>query len=256
MDKLHWALDSLVLREDTFFGYGWLFHEEKTLRHLRLEIGFAASKATSLMDLECDKPRDDVAAAYPGHATAQWPGYMIFGGFPQPADTISGLTLIGSFDDGEPVRVEIPLDRVTPIQVRYPRSAFPGHAWRLLKRGKLRRLYWDYRMFLQYTPKSPADSPDYIPTLLRQQPGPIAMVIDHDLGGGANRYKEQWAAEKIKAGFTVLALSFQVATLTHVLTIQGQELAVLIHGLDSDPNHGPLTPESPTPPPLVGVAAR
>lgn len=234
MDKLHWALDSLVLRDDTLFGYGWLFHEEKALRSLNLEIRFAGGDAASRMELEFDKPRDDVAAAYPACATAQKPGYMIFGGFKAPAERMAGLALVGEWEDGEAIGVDIPLASVTPIPVKYPRSAFPLRAWDLLRQGKLRRLYGEYRAFRHYTSKDPADSPDSVPTLLRQRQNPIVLVVDHDLGGGANHYREQWVADKIKAGFDVLVLGFHVPTLTHVLKVQGQgvDLRYDIPGLD------------------------
>jgi glycosyltransferase involved in cell wall biosynthesis len=97
--------------------------------------------------------------------------------------------------------------------------------WPLLANGQFRILFDKAKRYLGGRPQAALANAKIIRGMLT--PGELrcsVLIIDHELGGGANQYRKRIVAEKVTEGATVFILSFHVATLSYVLTIQNKRL--------------------------------
>jgi glycosyltransferase involved in cell wall biosynthesis len=242
-DKLHWSVDSLVLRGRTCFGFGWIFHEEREIIELRLlvqrgvpeEVGIAATMA---------RPRHDVASHFNSSPRSLHCGFVLFGaGGARPARA-AVIRFRGVFADGEIFELVVPQAKITHLDgdVSHLRRArlrqlwnFAFRAARLCLTGKFAQVMektGDYRRRASLSTASAVEQ-------VRERMGGgerqvVVLIVDHDLGGGANQYREQLVARKIAQGATVFVLSYHLASLSLQLAIRsaGVDHKLLIAGYE------------------------
>ncbi len=232
MDKLHWEVSSLVIRDGTYFGYGWIFHEEKGIREIRLKVSFSNGESQSIV-ASVGKSRKDVAATFPAFATAQHSGFFLLGCCYQEQESSGDLLLQVTFEDDFVSELHVPraciksvgTDSIAPggISMRQFVARVKRNLY-LFKRFKVASVLAKIRRYLGNKPLSRlAKGEDVRKILSASELCNIVLVIDHDLGGGANHYRERLVTEKVDEGATVLILSCAIETLSYVLMVRSKQ---------------------------------
>ncbi|MBL8383435.1 MAG: glycosyltransferase [Burkholderiales bacterium] len=218
---MKYSIDRLVVRGRRVFGFGWLFHPEYPVSAVRLELTLSDGGTVSI-PVEFGRTRDDVADAFPGVATALRAGFFLYGGWSGGAATSAAL--VGTAGDGSGFRLAAPMSDMAapgdrPALVPDKRM-LAARAWAMLRRGQWRELL---RKAGRHARVQAGPRP-YTPAALRRLLGSrqALLVIDHDLGGGANMYRERVLAGHLAAGGSAVLFTYQVQTLEHVLEIRSR----------------------------------
>jgi glycosyltransferase involved in cell wall biosynthesis len=229
VDKLHSEVGSLVVRDGTYFGTGWVFHEEKAIREVRLLVRFANGKSQSIA-ASIGKPRDDVAASFSAFATAKHSGFFLLGSCNQEPNNFSNLFLRVTLEDDSVAELHVPQACIKSFgRDDIAAGGMSMHQFvtgvkrslYFVKRFQLASLLAKIRRYFGNRPTSILEKGEDVRKILdASELRNIVLVIDHDLGGGANHYRERLVTEKINEGATVLIFSYYVATLSYVLMVR------------------------------------
>lgn len=229
MNKLHWSLDSLIFREGAFFGFGWVFHEEKEIHDLKLMVQLPDG-VIQFIHAEISKPRMDLAKHFSQFDAALHSGFLLLGSVSAESIANAKLFLSGTFVDGLSFELNIPNSHVIGLneQERPERYVFAKQFRMMLQRGMRLIMNREFTLLKQkigrqFQLHQTAIDPrvhSIEEQLNEVQRNAITLIIDHDLGGGANHYRERLVQDKIQSGNTVLILSFQVANLSPVLMLK------------------------------------
>lgn len=233
MDKLHWSIDSLIIRDGTCFGFGWIFHEEKEIKDLQLKVRVKNEKFLTIT-AEIGKPREDVAARFLQFSTALHSGYMFFGSCNQKSEQFGDLYLHGTIADDLTFDLNIQQTGVMDLAPHYMKVdravmrqlvTFLKRGLHLLRHGQFACLWEKTKRYLQARPESFLTDTETVQKKLhltnRQS---IVLVIDHDLGGGANSYREQLVSGKIADGDIIFIFSYHVVSLSYMLIVRSKQL--------------------------------
>ncbi|MCF7970203.1 MAG: glycosyltransferase [Methylococcaceae bacterium] len=224
LKKLHWSVDSLIFKNGTCYGFGWVFHEEKEIQDLKLMIKFANSE-TLVITAELGKLKDNIAADFPKYPLAMNSGYTFLGSYSQDEKQFIKLTLCGTFADN--LAFEINITQYLSAKYVYVRqlTIFCKRGWYLFKTRQFASLYEKVKRYILGRPKSFLAEPEILcKKLTLNELESAVLVIDHDLGGGANHYRDRLVAEKIKEGFTIIIFSYHIPTLSYLLIIKNKRL--------------------------------
>jgi hypothetical protein len=141
---------------------------------------------------------------------------------------------VGKFSDNEPFELAIPRTFINlpdshPVSshrlIARQISSLMRRGWPLLVDGQFYILFDKARRYLRGRPRAFLTNAQIIREILTPSELRCSiLIIDHDLGGGANQYRKRIVDEKLTEGVTVFILSFHVATLSYVLIIQNQRL--------------------------------
>ncbi|EMA7645959.1 glycosyltransferase [Yersinia enterocolitica] len=233
MSKLHWSIDYFVQQNGTIFSYGWIFHEDKSITKLCLSL--PESDTDNVLKIDYGKCRDDVGAYFSSFEQAKHSGYIIYGSFGSEAKIVD-LKLLCTYSDGSTESVDIPnsclnvaidVDSGGATSKKLIFKQFMvllKRAFMLIKSGKFSLLYEKFSRYKNKTPSSNLDSAEDIFAFLnpaeREQ---VIFLIDHDLGGGVNHYRNRLIQEKMSAGYSALVLSFDITTLSYKLIVRGEK---------------------------------
>jgi glycosyltransferase involved in cell wall biosynthesis len=199
MNKFHWSVDSLIFRKNTIFGFGWFFHEDMEISTLNVQALFAENQQADI-SAEHGKSRIDVATAYPQFRFAKSSGFLVYGSYPELLENALRIDITGTLKDGTTFSIQVP-----PSQLKNLDTADAAG-----KPTDVRRLHNDNRVEI-------AD------TLLRKAGKNVVLVIDHDMGGGANQYREKLVEEKLDRGDVVMIFTYNVPTLKYRLYIRDHQ---------------------------------
>jgi glycosyltransferase involved in cell wall biosynthesis len=216
---LHYFLDSLVIRAGVAHGHGWAFPSRGTLRSLKVELSTSPGCTVEIAAV-CGFRRDDVAGLYADVAHAQYSGFRFQSRI--QVQSIQSAWLVIETEDGKSSRIQLNVSvddnafRISTRKFAFIRLA--EKAWRLVRQGQFGRLR---QAVSQYATRVPRRQKNLISALEKRIKGAAEkmaiMVIDHDLGGGANMYRERLLAPLLKCGESVLVLSFFMPKLQYVL---------------------------------------
>lgn len=234
MDKVHFGIDSLVFRGQTIFGFGWLFHALEEVATLSLRLVSADCQEVYDISVEHGKPRSDVQDSYSASPHSLNSGFVVYGGCAKRIDQITRLSLVGNLASGDRFEVTVSSACLTNLDapnacwshalLLHRTKSFLRRGWSLIKQGQFAALSDKARRHLRANHRCSEVSVDAIVHgLTLGGPGKSVLVIDHDLGGGANQYRDGLVADRLSRGATVLVLSYQVATLNHMLLIYGRQ---------------------------------
>lgn len=225
----------MVVRDGTYFGHGWVFHEVREIKGVSLKVNFANGESQSIV-AGIWKARDDVAATFPAYAAAKHSGFLLLGCCNHEPSSFTGLSLQVIFEDGMVTELQVPQTCIKNIGAG--NIATGGSSMRRLV-GKVKRNLYLFkglqiaslltkirRSLGNKPPSCLAKGEDVRKILDENELCHIVLVIDHDLGGGANHYRERLVAEKVSDGASVLILSCDLATLTYVLMVRTQRKTV------------------------------
>jgi len=236
MTDLFGLVESLVLKENLLFGFGWVFHARDDVTRVGLRLNFEDKKGSweTLLNVEAGKPREDIAKNFQDLPQALNSGFVIFCAFPGTAQPDS-ISLEVQLSSGKSTNLPIPPSRVIRFgckngdKVSRPMFGqfvvFLRRGLHLLREGQFIPLLQKATRYLKGGPGRALEDPyDLVQKLEEHEQKDLSLIIDHDLGGGANHYRDHMVASKMRAGKTVIILSYHVVTLSHMLIVRNTRL--------------------------------
>jgi glycosyltransferase involved in cell wall biosynthesis len=204
-------LDHLVVSSEALFGFGWAVPRQSRITRAWLDLRFA-TESTRRVAVSIERPREDVAAAFPDNPAAAQAGFMLLAGWPGERPQTASLAFDLADGDHHTVPLTLPVaDTPRPpagIGWRY----LAGRAWAHLRLGRLRTALHKYRELRRRSGTGLAAVPaGDLATALRGRA--VTLILDHSMGGGANAYRDRVIAELSAAGAAVVLLTLTVSAL-------------------------------------------
>ena len=223
-DNVHWSIDAITVHDQICCGHGWMFHESEEISEIRLEYQ-EADGSTGVFWIGERYARPDVASRYPDLPNAMLSGFTFFCSSIK-RNGVSQLTLSGIFPDGMELEIPVPRNGMgLRVKTATSNTRF-GYIFALLKRTVPLVLGLQFGTLFSKSTKylsrlrtrhdawsSMADMDVY-----RRQAA--SFVIDHDMGGGANNFREELVAELVKSGKTVMILKNNLPLLINILELR------------------------------------
>ncbi|MET3119115.1 glycosyltransferase involved in cell wall biosynthesis [Undibacterium sp. GrIS 1.8] len=210
------GVDHVLIRENQIFAYGWGFVPGLNIRKVVLVLHFDRIKANIELDANYGQRRDDVRKKYHVIPEASDAGFLLL------AETgeqkISSIELRWELSDNSilttPVHFtqrqehENALSKVAHYAVLAKKSLL------LLKNSGPKAVVDKILRYNSGKPKA-LDSVIWKKLIHQLKSRPCAVVIDHDMGGGANIYRQRHIAERLASDENVLMLGFHIASLQY-----------------------------------------
>ncbi|MDH2066375.1 glycosyltransferase [Pantoea sp. GD03673] len=227
MNDVHWAIDSFTRNNRTIFGYGWVFNKHKKINKIRFCL---TGEPDCFVDAEYGKARHDVGDYFKDNEYAGHSGFFVYGNLNKNFDD-DELKLACYYDDDTVDLLDIPSKLVNTTQTSetpvISRSVvfrqfivLLKRGFNLLRSGNYRLLVDKIKRYKNKVPSKSLTSPDEIFKFINKKEADKAVFfLDHDLGGGANHYRERIVNEKIEQGKCCLILAFTVNTLSYKLIV-------------------------------------
>lgn len=213
-----YSIDRLVLSGGRLFGWGWVAHPARpvTELHLRLEGDGWERRVPGAVGLS----RDDVEAGFPGLSNAATSGFVVTGYIP---GTPRRVWLEAQLDDGSGTCIDITrsAERQYTERMKRRRLGYLVRAvWRRLARGDLVGLVRRARAQSYAAPSlDDLSIVEELLPLLRPHPR-VSIIFDHNMGGGANQYREQTIAARLAEGGAVLLCTYNLPMLEYRLHLR------------------------------------
>lgn len=226
-DLFHYAVDRMIVRNGRIFGFGWIFHRDSEIKSIRLKLKLSDGETNSL-PISYNKLRDDVHKVYPDSPHSLRCGFVVYGGWNARAD-VEDASIVGNLQEGGVFELGAPITNLSDSSrlssIRFlPYRVLLGRAWNLLLHGNFRALRYKLR---RYWPVLPAGNENICSVarrlLSRESCGRVMLLVDHDLGGGANTYREGLVTDCLKKGYGILLLTYNVLSLQYVVDVCSNE---------------------------------
>ncbi len=238
--KPHFSIDRCERSGEILLLQGWILDEEPCTLALQ---GKTAGGSAWNLDIPVELDRSDVRARYP-EAGDRPCGFFYYGRLPR--GQLMALVMRRANGDAVVLADFARIPEETNLQKRarslhlLARQAFAlarDRKWRLLF-GKISR-----RLAASCAPKAQLDQ------AMRARMRELdinALVIDHDLGGGANLYRDCWIEERCVRGDRVGLIVYSILRLGYVLTVydrrgsfpvgvfSSRDLGELLSSIDAD----------------------
>lgn len=216
--RLLYSVDRLARSRRRIFGWGWAAHDQRKVEAVSLRVRGDGWQHEIVANVGL--ARWDVAEAHPSLANAASSGFVVTGYL--PADDPAAVELVVRYDD----RTSECIDVSAVLEAHYERDRKRRAAiwllrsvWRRLKRfdlsGILRRARAQH--YLAAVLDDEAVAEQLLP-LLRPAPR-VTLVFDHNMGGGANQYRQRVIAERVAQGHAVLLCTYNLPTLEYHLHV-------------------------------------
>jgi len=226
-DLLSYSVDRMIVRNGRIFGFGWIFHREAEIKAIQLELGLSDGGIVTLPVIY-NKLRDDVYKEYPNSPHSLRCGFVVYGGWNDSAD-IADVSLVGSLQEGGAFKVAASItdlslySRLSSIKT-LPYRVLLARAWNLLLSGKFKALHYKIKRYWPAMPASNNDICNEISRLISNASCKrFILVVDHDLGGGANTYREGLVKEYLLEGQGILLLTYNLLSLQYVVDVCTRE---------------------------------
>lgn len=217
------STDFFLIKDTQLFTYGWGFSDEHETLSVTLVLHFTAGEISEEIGVEFGKDRGDVKQVF-GTDNSLNSGYLAIAGFGNRALARVDLCWQFSNGSGHVISVFSESESRKSIQLS-PKVATPnfGFMWRKVI-ATLRELgiKATFRKILLYSKGRPKASHEELKFALSDSLNKpkVAMVIDHDMGGGANIYRKAQVEELKQKGQFVIFLGFHVASLSYFIEIE------------------------------------
>ena len=213
--SVRYSIDSAAYRNGLLYGWGWYLHETAPAKSIFFVLENTSGDITRL---QCgiDRTRPDVAHAFPKVPHANYSGIIFQGKIPENFDGTAKFEV--ELHNGETLELPVPgfpqkytgegfEPRLVGGQISRGWRHFRAGRWSHIK-SRLNKFGIDAsRKFLQTTGKL---------ELLKGHP--LVLIIDHQLGGGANKFSADKLAVLQKQGQATALLIFNLPTLQFELT--------------------------------------
>jgi glycosyltransferase involved in cell wall biosynthesis len=212
-------VDSLVIQENRVFAYGWLFDADSKVGSAHLRVSLVDGTQV-LLPVYHGKKRPDVSEAYPDNEYALFSGWMIYAAWDGAA--AMELALVGRLENGSNYDCALPRNASTDSAVAQP----PAHSLLSLSRAS--------RWFAKLVGRganpvarhsTTVSKPSFYAVdlvrdlLVKAWVDRCVLVIDHNMGGGAARFRREWIAQRLSTRPFVLVLTFEIETLRYAFDI-------------------------------------
>ena len=221
---IQYGIDHLVSRANLVFGFGWIFETNKKIETLYLQLKLSDGQVIQLQ-ANYGLCREDVETAFVGIANACRSGFFVYGSWSREKQVVQS-SLCGKTVNGESFRFDAPLCQLEMASANRPLqglliSGRIRRAFALIRQLRISELIHKLRFAVKRLPPAEVDDPFSLVSKICEQSGTqrIYLVIDHELGGGANLFREKLIAKRISEGVTVLLLTFHLNTLQYVIEI-------------------------------------
>lgn len=234
MSEFVWSVDSMILKENLLFGFGWVFHKEQIITRVRVKLSSSILANTEFITVDAGKQREDVKYTFPDLPNALNSGFVVFGAFHvSPLDAVSIECLV---EDGSVIELSVPLASIIRIpagndvneqKMLRQFGIFFKRGLRLIRARKFGSLFQKIQRYTKGRPKAVLHKPADLVSLLGQKDCKnVSLIVDHDLGGGANHYRDRLVESIIQDGSSVVVLTYHVATLTYMVIVKSRRLNV------------------------------
>lgn len=234
LSELIWSVDSMILKEDLLFGFGWVFHKEQIITRVRIKLSSSILANTEFITADAGKQREDVKYTFPDLPNALNSGFVVFGAFHvSPLDAVSIECLV---EDGSVIELSVPLAGIIRIpagndvneqKMLRQFGIFFKRGLHLIRARKFGSLFEKIQRYTKGRPKAVLHKPADLVSLLGQKDCKnVSLIVDHDLGGGANHYRDRLVESIIQNGSSVVVLTYHAATLTYMVIVKSRRLNV------------------------------
>lgn len=236
MNDIQWSIDSLVIRGNTIFGHGWVFHATCDIAKIFVYRVVGDSRTpTSKIPVEIGKFRGDVASVFNEYPRAENSGFLVYGELTRSIDKCANILFECHLADGEILVKTIPASVIVFLDETSASTIYMGlsgssktllrRGFYYLRKGEFSLLFDKVRTHFFGRPKKLTNSIENVIQLLRvNERKQVTWWVDHDLGGGANLYRRNQVEGLIAEDRTVIVLSFHVRTLSPILHIQNRRV--------------------------------
>lgn len=213
MNSPPYALDRFEHNGDVLLLQGWVLPCANKGAPAALALkGQAPDGSAWDLDIPLDRDRPDVRARHPEAGEAPC-GFFFYGRIPEGAPR----ALVARWAGAAPsVLTRFPATTGWRMRLR-SLAALTGRAAALACAGQWQML-WEKVQRRLNTARAPRARLDRATTARLAALALDALVIDHDLGGGANLYRKRWVAERTAAGERIGVLIYSLLRLGFVLT--------------------------------------
>ncbi len=211
-------IDRLVLNGSRVFGWGWAAHPDKPVSAVHLRV--VGDSGEVRLPADYGLSREDVERAHPGLVGARASGFIVTGFAKSSAN--GKMLLEVDFADGTRSVVDVTsrAERLyEKTRKRRMASWLAKSVWRRLKRGDLAGIL--RRAKAQGLAAPPIDDASIVDELLPHLEGArgVMIVFDHNMGGGANQYRDRIIAAQLAAGAAVILCTYNLPTLDYRLNL-------------------------------------
>lgn len=229
---LRWNLEQFKLHHQTVFVRGWLLDDRLVVAEMALQLLNDCHQERDRLQLTGSQPRPDVAERFPGRPNSMTAGFVGLGSWRCEPNGLDSIRLLVRFTNGTQQSLDVTaLIGLKPGVL----SRWRSHLHQLMSIGKTalsligRRdwpsLWHKIKLRVRNHDLKPLSQISILKNSLvvLGERCPMHLIIDHDLGGGANRSRDAQVASWLSEGATAIILSFEISSLTYVLTIQSEQ---------------------------------
>ena len=197
-------------------GWGWYLSDAAGNRAVTLEINFFDDTKQAIPCL-VNRARDDVAQAYPANPQASTAGFIFLSKLVSRSSIVSA-SLSVALDNG--TVQNHPLhgfpEKFAPDTIA-PQAVLTRiqKAWRLAKAGKTTYLLGRLRESFKHSSRTLVNRI----AKTHSPPENVDLLFDHQLGGGANKFREDKIAQILHTGNAVALVTFDMPRLLFRLEI-------------------------------------
>lgn len=218
-----YSLDHICLRDKQLFFYGWGFNPHIDVKCIMFRY-IGTDKKTRAISVDYGRARSDVKQTFPDIERASNCGFLLLSGI--ETTEIKECFLDWYFADESKEVIKIDLQQVTnKTSILQKLNHTLVNAFRLLETIKRSGIKAGYSKAKRYLSKKPIHLTDDQWSEVRGflSKKDIFIIIDHDMGGGANIFRSELVKEQIEKNNIVILLSYHIPSLQFFLQIFSSE---------------------------------
>ncbi|WJM84521.1 glycosyltransferase [Dickeya chrysanthemi] len=227
MNDVRWSVDVFTFNRGVIFSYGWFFNERKDITELSFIIRQGDLKEKSIVKLDYGKIRNDVGQCFPKNNYSMHSGFLLYNAM-RSEEKIVELSWHVTYADGTSENVLMPEkvfmhDTVEPLtkkDIIKQYNLLWDKCWPLIKSQQFKLLFDKVYRYVSKIPKKNLHNASDIKKIINKEGrNRVIFVLDHDLGGGANLYRNRLIKERLSLGFSIITLSYNIASLSYKIVI-------------------------------------
>ncbi len=216
--ELRYGIDRMVVNGRRMFGWGWIAHPTRCVDAVTLNL--AGKGWERRLPVNFGLARQDVSEAFPDFVNAGSSGFVVTGYV--PGEPAARVWLEVTLRDGAACDIDVTHladSRYSERRRRRMLVWLVRAVWRRLKRGDVRGILRRARAQSYAVPS--LDRARIVRAILPALPPeqPVSIVFDHNMGGGANHYRDSLVGERLAAGHAVLLCTYNLPTLDYRLRL-------------------------------------
>ncbi len=221
------GVDHVLIRDNQLFAYGWGFSPGAVVSKLILRLFFENKSVYLDIEANYGQRRDDVSKFFLDVSEAVNAGFFILANIGDKK--IRRAELHWKFQNNTVIKTPVNLtqihrqDQVASKIDQYFLLARKSLA--LLRTAGPRALINKIRRYRKGKPIT-GDSTAWKELTISLQKIPFSMVVDHDIGGGANTYRHGYIQEKLALGENVLLFGFHVSSLQYFVEFHQKQSSI------------------------------